>query len=88
MSSLMSGRFHQIRLQLSSRNMALVNDRKYGEATQGSNRQIGLWAYSLAFPNPITQERMMFRAIPEGPIFAAFETDLRILLNSGVEQLG
>jgi len=58
---LMSGRFHQIRLQLSSRNMALANDRKYGDAAQGSNRQIGLWAYSLAFPNPITQERMMFR---------------------------
>jgi 23S rRNA pseudouridine1911/1915/1917 synthase len=72
-----SGRFHQIRLQLSSRGMPLCNDRKYGDAQKGLDRQIGLWAYSLSFPHPTTQAFLNFQSIPEGSLFQAFQKDLQ-----------
>lgn len=58
-----TGRHHQIRLQLASRNHSICGDQKYG--VRGRGKQISLWAYKLEFPHPITKEMMSFELEPE-----------------------
>ena len=58
-----TGRHHQIRVQLSSRNHSIYGDQKYGG--RGHGKQITLWAYSLTILHPITKEEMTFKALPE-----------------------
>ena len=58
-----TGRHHQIRVQLSSRNHSIYGDQKYGG--RGHGKQITLWAYSLTILHPITKEEMKFKSIPE-----------------------
>ena len=61
--NLHTGRHHQIRVQLSSRNHSIYGDQKYGG--RGHGKQICLWAYSLTIEHPITKEEMTFKSIPE-----------------------
>ena len=61
--NLHTGRHHQIRVQLSSRNHSIYGDQKYGG--RGHGKQITLWAYSLKILHPITKEEMIFKSIPE-----------------------
>ena len=61
--NLHTGRHHQIRVQLSSRNHSIYGDQKYG--TRGRGKQIALWAYSLEIVHPITKEKMVFNTLPE-----------------------
>ena len=61
--NLHTGRHHQIRLQLSSRNHSIYGDQKYGG--RGHGKQIALWAYELKIKHPITKEEMCFKSIPE-----------------------
>lgn len=58
-----TGRHHQIRVQLSSRNHSIYGDQKYGG--RGHGKQITLWAYQLKILHPITKEQMTFKAVPE-----------------------
>lgn len=58
-----TGRHHQIRVQLSSRNHSIYGDQKYGG--RGHGKQIALWAYMLKIVHPITKKEMVFKAIPE-----------------------
>lgn len=55
-----TGRTHQIRVQFSSRNMPLYGDGKYG----GGSGKLALFAYSLSFINPITNERETYTSLP------------------------
>lgn len=71
--TLMSGRFHQIRLQFSSRKMPLYGDTKYGHRTREKDRELGLFAYQLSFPHPITQEVLTYKTIPDTPLFQLFK---------------
>jgi len=61
--NLHTGRHHQIRVQLSSRDHSIYGDQKYGE--RGRGKQIALWAYSLTIKHPITKEEMTFEDYPE-----------------------
>ncbi len=61
--NLHTGRHHQIRVQLSSRNHSIYGDQKYGG--RGHGKQIALWAYSLSLYHPITNEKLTFYSIPE-----------------------
>ena len=61
--NLHTGRHHQIRVQLSSRNHSIYGDQKYGG--RGHGKQICLWAYSLTIEHPIIKEEMTFISIPE-----------------------
>ncbi len=58
-----TGRHHQIRVQLASRNHSIYADQKYG--IRGKGKQICLWAYSLTIIHPITKQEMTFSTIPK-----------------------
>jgi 23S rRNA pseudouridine1911/1915/1917 synthase len=51
-----TGRFHQIRAQLSKAGMPLAGDLKYGAKIPLPDRSIGLHAYALKFIHPVTNE--------------------------------
>ena len=61
--NLITGRHHQIRVQLSSRQHSIYGDQKYGG--RGHGKQICLWAYKLTIQHPISKEEMVFMAVPE-----------------------
>ena len=61
--NLHTGRHHQIRVQLSSRNHSIYGDQKYGG--RGHGKQIALWAYELSIKHPITKETITFKSTPE-----------------------
>ena len=54
--NLHTGRHHQIRVQLSSRDHSIYGDQKYGG--RGHGKQICLWAYELTIEHPITKEQV------------------------------
>ncbi len=58
-----TGRTHQIRVQFSSRNMALAGDGKYGARDRMG---LALWSYRLTFKDPFTKKRRTFTALPDG----------------------
>ena len=61
--NLHTGRHHQIRVQLSSRDHSIYGDAKYNG--RGSASQLYLWAYELTIQNVISKEEMTFTSIPE-----------------------
>ena len=61
--NLHTGRHHQIRVQLSSRDHSIYGDQKYGG--RGHGKQICLWAYSLKIIHPITKQEMKFELYPQ-----------------------
>jgi len=62
---LVTGRSHQIRVQLSSRGWPIVNDHKYNKK-YNKNEDIALWAEKIEIIHPITGEAIVFLAeIPE-----------------------
>ena len=58
-----TGRTHQIRIQFASRGLPLVGDGKYGSREKAPF--IGLWAYRLTFPHPITGRTIFTEAPPD-----------------------
>ena len=69
---LKTGRHHQIRVQFSSRGYPLIGDNRYGS---DSEKEIGLFAYKLSFPHPITHELISFSYIPQDKPFNIFNLD-------------
>lgn len=75
---LITGRYHQIRAQMSHAGMSLVGDYKYADDRTRklsdfiSQKQVALCAYELAFNNPVTGKRMSFQIEPTGQIFQNF----------------
>lgn len=73
-----TGRFHQIRAQMSHAGMALLGDAKYGnDAVQKRGKELGvrhvaLCAYSIAFQHPSRKEEIRFRIRPKGKAFTGF----------------
>ena len=63
--TLETGRAHQIRVQLSSRGLAIVNDHKYNKNSKNI-ADIALWAYSVEIIHPVTKEKLVFsKEMPE-----------------------
>ena len=75
---LKTGRFHQIRAQLSHAGYSLLGDAKYGSeksrALSGSLqvRNVALCAVHLSFLHPVSGKKMEYSVSPEQPIFAFF----------------
>lgn len=59
-----TGRSHQIRVQMAESGAPLYGDQKYGQHVNRPGQQIALWAYTLAFPHPITKEILTFESTP------------------------
>ena len=74
---LMTGRHHQIRVQLSHAGMPIVGDRKYGEcraeaAGQKNTEELLLCAASLTFENPVNGKTEKITVSPKGGGFQKF----------------
>lgn len=81
--NLITGRFHQIRAQMSHAKMPLLGDVKYasrrsGEITKQMAEQIplknvALCAYKLKFLHPKTKKLLEFEIKPKKPVFNSYE---------------
>lgn len=70
---LVTGRFHQIRAQLSAIGFPIKGDVKYGAKRSNSNRSIHLHARSLTVQHPTSKEKVELVAeLPDDPIWKAF----------------
>lgn len=73
-----TGRFHQIRAQLSHAGFPILGDEKYGsEESKELSREkkirfTALCAASLSFRHPVTGKVMAFTQAPQNPAFADF----------------
>lgn len=75
---LITGRHHQIRVQLASRGCGIYGDTKYNplfQKTKKNYQQIALFATRLEFEHPTTGEHMVFKCEPEGDAFDVIELD-------------
>ena len=61
---LITGRSHQIRVQLAGINCPLYGDNKYGKDKNASTKNLGLWAGRLEFIHPTTKQKMTFACPP------------------------
>lgn len=72
-----TGRPHQIRVQLASMGCAIQGDIKYGDSTANEDGSIALHARKLSFIHPVKKEVVSFEApLPQANIwkrFAAFD---------------
>ncbi|MDE5596802.1 MAG: RluA family pseudouridine synthase [Lachnospiraceae bacterium] len=75
---LVTGRHHQIRVQMSHAGMSLLGDYKYADEETKKlsellqQEQIALCACQISFRHPLTDKPMVFRKEPEGEIFHKF----------------
>ncbi|MDO4299441.1 MAG: RluA family pseudouridine synthase [Lachnospiraceae bacterium] len=78
---LLTGRHHQIRVQMAGTGLPLYGDQKYNRNWQmyrqqeyetGTRTQLALCACSLAFYHPSTKKRMQFEVRPSTGIFSIF----------------
>ncbi|RKQ33987.1 RluA family pseudouridine synthase [Oceanobacillus halophilus] len=62
--TLHTGRPHQIRVQLASRNCPLYGDQKYGQDVNQPGQQIALWSHSLTLEHPTKKEELEVTSQP------------------------
>ncbi len=61
---LRTGRFHQIRAQLSFIGHPILGDKKYGSTITLPDRQIALYAHQLVFEHPISKDEVCVETLP------------------------
>ena len=73
-----TGRYHQIRAQMSHAGMSLLGDAKYADAASRSIseklniRNVALCAFHLEFYHPAAKEKISFQIKPQGEAFSCF----------------
>lgn len=78
--NLLTGRHHQIRVQLSNVRMPIWGDNKYNKVFVKKKdwTQIALWSYKFGFRHPKTKEYTEFKALPENLYpFKLFKADIK-----------
>ncbi len=76
---ILTGRFHQIRVQMSHKGLPLLGDQKYGSPVSGqisqslSIQNAALCAYHLEFLHPITGKKLEYTVSPENRAFTLFQ---------------
>lgn len=79
---LLTGRHHQIRVQMANAGYALLGDKKYGNdisrklSDRLNVKHVALCAYKLRFIHPMTKKKMEFCIQPENEIFEQFLPEL------------
>lgn len=76
--TLVTGRHHQIRVQMADKKAGIWGDTKYNpkfQKVKKEYKQIGLHASRLEFYHPVTGEQMIFKNEPEGKAFEVIELD-------------
>ena len=61
--NLITGRSHQIRVQMAGINCPIVGDVKYGKEEKAKTN-MALWATSLKLNHPVTKQRLTFKVFP------------------------
>ncbi len=61
---LLTGRPHQIRVQMASTGHPLYGDQKYGASINKPGQQIALWSVRIGINHPTTKEAMVFESKP------------------------
>lgn len=70
---LLTGRHHQIRVQLSAMGCPIKGDLKYGFSRSNPGGSIHLHSRTLSFIHPVKKEAMTFEApVPDDPVWKAF----------------
>ncbi len=70
---LKTGRYHQIRAQLSAVGLPVKGDLKYGSKRPNMNRSIGLLSYKYEFTHPFTQKKYSYIAdLPDNDVIWSF----------------
>lgn len=75
---LITGRHHQIRVQMAERGAGIYGDTKYNPLftkTKKKYQQIALFATRLEFEHPTSGNHMVFKCEPEGDVFEVIELD-------------
>ena len=67
---LITGRHHQIRVQMSGHNMPLLGDTKYNK--ECDTGQVMLFSYKLEFSHPVTKKNLQFEYKPTHGEFVKF----------------
>ena len=72
---LLTGRHHQIRVQMANAGWPLYGDTKYNPAFQDTKEQVqtALCAYRLSFVHPKTKKVMEFRIEPDNSMLKQVE---------------
>lgn len=63
--NILTGRSHQIRVQMAGIGCALYGDNKYGKVKSRASKNLGLWAGKLEFNHPVSKAKMVFVAPPD-----------------------
>lgn len=61
---ILTGRSHQIRVQMSEIGTPVFGDVKYGGDVLAKGHNLALWAYELSFIHPTTRKKMTFNCLP------------------------
>lgn len=63
--NIITGRSHQIRVQMAGIGNPLLGDNKYGRSKFKPSKNLGLWAGRLEFFHPTTKDKMVFACPPD-----------------------
>ncbi|MBE3553482.1 MAG: RluA family pseudouridine synthase [Thermicanus sp.] len=61
---LITGRPHQIRVQMAAMGTPLYGDQKYGAKVNKPGEWLALWSYRLSFPHPTNKEVITLTSLP------------------------
>ncbi len=79
---LMTGRPHQIRLQLASRGMPILGDLRYGSRREFDGRNLALHCYRLGLEHPVLKAPVVWTAAPPPTWDGFFDADVTKLLSA------
>lgn len=66
--NLITGRSHQIRVQMSHLGHPLYGDQKYGQEVNRPGMQLALWSYEISFSHPTLKNKVSFKSCPK-PVY-------------------
>jgi len=62
--NLLTGRSHQIRVQMSESGHPIFGDQKYGKGKNSPGKQIALHSYRLEFIHPVQKKHLIYHSVP------------------------